>query len=550
MILDARDLPQGTSLRADVVIAGSGPAGASIALELAHTGLDILVLEGGALGVEPEARDTLKAAAASQQREPLDKMRDKRLGGTSHQWGGRTFPFDALDFEARPGVNAERWPVERVALEHYYRRAALRLEIGAYEYTAEKAIPGASRHLLGERSDVVDDEAVWRFGPPVKFGDVLKRELADSPNVRIVHHANVLRVEQGANGEVRALEFASAPGVIHRAEGREYVLALGGLETARTLLYSEVGNEYDQVGRNFMTHPIAVVGEVTLSRPEKAKNTAEYVRSHDDVWVRRLLALREDVRRRDDLLNMGVAIWYRDARDPSHGDALLSSFALARKALTRIGGFKGTGMHRRYAESGDTTAHLRNVVKGSPALVPFAFRWGRDRWISERTVPAFARLSARGEYALRFDAEQSGDPDNRVTLSDETDDFGVPRLSVRNVVSVEDRLNYLRSLNLLADELEATGFASVRRPTEDEILAEPMIDSTHQMGLVRMGEAPEQSVCDENLRVWSSSNLYLATSGAFPTAGQAGPTLTIVAFAIRLADHLVNKLKYDVEETR
>lgn len=541
MLVDARKLPENAALRADIIVAGTGPAGASIILELARTGADILVLEGGALTLDKGARETLRADAVSQETEPIDKMRDKRLGGTSHQWGGRTFPFDAVDFSERPEVNAKAWPVSREAMEPYYRRAAVRLETGAYEYAANPAIPGARQHLFDAPSDIINDEAIWRFGPPVKFGDVLQRELKDAPNVRIMYHANVTKLVQGQDGVITSVEFASAPGRMHSASADEVVLALGGLETARMLLVSNIGNEHDQVGRNFMTHPIAVVGKVKLKDPASAKNTAEYVRSHDNVWVRRLLALQEDVRRKEGLLNMGVGIWYQDARDPQHGDPLLSAFALARKALTYTGGFKGTGMHRQYAESGSTAAHVRNLVKGAPSLVPFAYHWINDRYISKRTVPAFARLSPKGEYALRFDAEQSADPNNRVTLSNEVDAYGIPRLHVENTVSESDRLNYLRSIELFKEGLEKADFATVELPTREDMLTRTMIDSTHQMGLVRMGTDPNESVCDLNGRVWSSPNLHLATSGTFPTAGQAGPTMTVVAFALRLADHLANK---------
>lgn len=541
MIIDARQLPQDSHLTADVVIVGTGPAGASVALELAPLGIDILVLEGGALGVDAQARNTLRADESSQEREPLDKMRDKRLGGTSHQWGGRTFAFDAVDFDAA-ATQGEPWPVSREDMEPYYRRAAQRLDVGAYEYTADPAIPGARKHLLGAPSELIYDEAIWRFGPPVKFGNVLRDKLAARGNVRIMHHANVVRLRRDADGRVNDVEFASSPGVHHHAGGAHVVLAPGGLEAARLLLHSDIGNEHDQVGRNFMTHPIAVVGKVKLTAPASARNTAEYVRSHDNVWVRRLLCLKEDVRREHGLLNMGFGIWYRDARDASHGDPLLSAFALARKALTYSGGFKGTGMHRQYADNSQTAAHVRNVVAGAPQLAGFAGRWARDRWLSRRTLPAFSRISPTGEYALRFDAEQSPDPDNRVTLSpSERDPYGVPRLHVRNEVSREDRLNYLRSIQLMKQGLEDAGFATVELPSKAEVMAQPMIDSTHQMGVVRMGSDPRTSVCDSNLLVWGTTNLYVPTSGAFPTAGQAGPTLTIVAFAIRVADHIAQQ---------
>ena len=57
-----------------------------------------------------------------------------------------------------------------------------------------------------------------------------------------------------------------------------------------------------------------------------------------------------------------------------------------------------------------------------------------------------------------------------------------------------------------------------------------------------MAKTPEDGVVDENARVFGLSNLYVAGSSVFSTGGHANPTLTIVALAIRLADHLKDGL--------
>ncbi len=58
------------------------------------------------------------------------------------------------------------------------------------------------------------------------------------------------------------------------------------------------------------------------------------------------------------------------------------------------------------------------------------------------------------------------------------------------------------------------------------------------MGTTRMGHDPSTSVVDRDGRVHGMANLYVAGSSVFPAAGYANPTLTIVALALRLADHL------------
>jgi len=65
-----------------------------------------------------------------------------------------------------------------------------------------------------------------------------------------------------------------------------------------------------------------------------------------------------------------------------------------------------------------------------------------------------------------------------------------------------------------------------------------MSGGKHHMGTTRMHLNPRQGVVNADCRVHGISNLFVAGSSVFPTAGYANPTLTIVALALRLADHL------------
>jgi choline dehydrogenase-like flavoprotein len=57
-----------------------------------------------------------------------------------------------------------------------------------------------------------------------------------------------------------------------------------------------------------------------------------------------------------------------------------------------------------------------------------------------------------------------------------------------------------------------------------------------------MSSSEADGVVDKNCCVFGVPNLYIAGSSVFPTGGQANPTLTIVALALRLADHLQAKI--------
>jgi len=53
---------------------------------------------------------------------------------------------------------------------------------------------------------------------------------------------------------------------------------------------------------------------------------------------------------------------------------------------------------------------------------------------------------------------------------------------------------------------------------------------------------PKKGVVNENCQLHGISNLFIGGSSVFPTSGSANPTLTIVALAVRLADHVKNLL--------
>jgi choline dehydrogenase-like flavoprotein len=63
------------------------------------------------------------------------------------------------------------------------------------------------------------------------------------------------------------------------------------------------------------------------------------------------------------------------------------------------------------------------------------------------------------------------------------------------------------------------------------------------MGTTRMQRDPSMGVVDENCRVHGVADLYVAGSSVFPTGGTFNPTLTIVALALRLADHIKERLR-------
>ena len=70
----------------------------------------------------------------------------------------------------------------------------------------------------------------------------------------------------------------------------------------------------------------------------------------------------------------------------------------------------------------------------------------------------------------------------------------------------------------------------------------PLNGTSHQAGTARFGTDPATSVLNLDCRAHEVDNLYLADASFFPSIGAVNPTLTIIANALRVADHIATRL--------
>src|SRR5271155_4640993 len=133
--VDLRELGEPRSIRTDLCIVGSGPAGASIAKEFAGLSVSVLVIEGG--GTEPTLAnqalyDVENVGVA--RTTPQELVRNRILGGSSHTWAGRCVSFDDIDFECRTWVPNSGWPIGPMDVLPFLERAREYLGIGPNVY--------------------------------------------------------------------------------------------------------------------------------------------------------------------------------------------------------------------------------------------------------------------------------------------------------------------------------------------------------------------------------------------------------------------------------
>lgn len=537
MLLDVKDI--GTeALEADLCVVGGGAAGLTLAAAMADTGIRILVLEAGGLRETAQSSDAYRGELCGPTAHPEPHLyRLRALGGSSRAWGGGCVPFDDIDFEHRPWAPGPGWPFGREALEPFYRQAHDACEAGAYDYAAPTPL---IRGVDGEHFHTV----LERFSRPTDFGRRWRPLLSRAPNVKVVLNASATEIRLAASGDaVDRLEVAAPDGRRIVVKAKRFVLAMGGLETTRLLLASNkdrpagLGNDHDWLGRNYMCHLAAIVGSVTFNGGPQTVAFG-HSRDADGVYYRRRLLLHPQIQRDRKLLNLAFRLQTQDPSDPAHGDGVLSALHLYKTAVE-------ARYDRNYRKTagGDRSAarHVANVVRHPVRLAGAAATIARERYLGSRKAPAAAFRAANNCYALEFHGEQAPNPESRITLSATARDaFGMPRLKIDWRVHALDIETVLQAYRLLAENLERTA-AGRLNVTDDQLIDQISTAGAyggHHIGATRMAVDPREGVVDADCRVHGLANLFVASASVMPTSGQANPTLTILALAYRLADHL------------
>ena len=129
---------------------------------------------------------------------------------------------------------------------------------------------------------------------------------------------------------------------------------------------------------------------------------------------------------------------------------------------------------------------------------------------------------------LKIVGEVEPREENRVELSGEVDELGLPVPRVTFSFSKNDQRLYQHSLRFMRQMLEAAGGHDLTETAS----------TAHLMGGCRMGSNPADSVTDSDGRTWDIRNLWICDASLFPTSGGVNPSLTVQANAARIADRI------------
>ena len=525
MLIDARTIPEGTTIHVDLCIVGGGPAGISVALPFLDSSTTVAIIESGGLDFDEAAQTQAEATSSGHNYFPMKETRIRAFGGSTMSWGGISAPLDTIDFEKRSWVPHSGWPISREDLDPYYEEA----KAVSHVIDPDASSAGSEGYFGDENGPTPSTRwAEVYFSAPARFGRLYEQEFSKAPNVTTYLYSTALELEPNeSQSAISGLRIASLDGSTFRIVADNYALSGGGIENARIMLASGnkdrggIGNQHDLVGRFFQEHP-RMYDRYAL--PEDSAALASHVNGAAGTLHFSRLGLSDAAQSDEGLLNYIVNLSFGySGQETDQFQAVRRMVNARRKPWSDSPYFQDVGGGPNTVRWEDVKTALKKPHRSFQSAFGAQFEPdGMRKWIEIET-----------------NVEQIPSPDSRVTLNGDLDAFGVPTAHLHWSLSDEEERSYRRGLELIVEALDeySPGLSRGKMDYPDP-WPEEVFGCWHHIGTTRMHENASEGVVDANCQVHGIANLYIAGSSVFPTGGATSPTLTIVALGLRLAEYL------------
>ena len=506
-----------------VVIIGTGAGGGVLANELAQQGVSVVALEaGGRYLPEDYVNDEWESFGQLAWTDPRTTSGDwrvakdfsglpawivKAVGGATTHWAGASLRFQDHEWKAAStygdveGASLLDWPIDGAEMAPWYEKAEERL--GVTRTGGREGLPGNNNYLVFEKGAKAlgyKEVSTGRMAINTKNGDgrVGCRQTGfcfQGCKWGAKWSSAYVDIPQGeATGNLEVREHAHVARILHGDDGKvtgvEYFDKDGNLQMQQARVVCVAGNSYES--------PRLLLNSASSMFPDGLANSSGQVgRNYMRHMTGSVYAIFDKPVSMWRGTTMAGIIQDEARHDPSRGF---------------VGGYE-----------------LETLGLGLPFMAAFLDpgSWGR-----EFTTALDSYENMAGMWIVGEDMPQAS---NRVTLSDSVQDqYGLPVVNVH----FDDHPNDVA----MRKHAYQQGMAVYDAVGATRTMPTPPYPSTHNLGTNRMSEKPADGVVNRWGRTHDIPNLYVSDGSQFTTGAAENPTLTIVALAMRQAEHIVGEL--------
>lgn len=489
----------------DIIIIGSGAGGGTVAYSLADTGKKILILEQGSFmprekrNWDPHFIFTERGYQAGVTWEGPDGEDIKpivyyNVGGNTKMYGAllhRQRPEDFQEQQHKGGISPS-WPVSYEEFEPYYLMAEYVMKIHGNEGEDPTA---------GPRSGPYPFRAFPHEGRIKEVADQLA-EIGLNP-----HHSN-LALNRDIDEPWRRPCIACNtcdpfPCMVHAKSDAETALVRPALQHDNVTLWtnSRVDRLVEENGK---------ITRIELERDgERMELSADLIVVSCGAINTAALLLKSKVANSSDQVGRNFT---------KHNQSGISAMDMSKP--NDVVFQKTLGVHDFYHGSPEHPYPLGTIQLTGKAHWTRVMGDYADQGITEQ------RAKEIQQYAVDFwfTSEDLPDRQNRVEWTDKGIKFNY---------RPNNRESHFEFLDYFQEKyLQKMGFHDFMRSTKG------LEFTWHQAGTAQFGTDPKKSVLDTNCKAWDLDNLYVVDASFQPSQGATNPTLTIIANAIRVSEHL------------
>ena len=523
MIYDLKDCSSGQSIcrTCDICIVGAGTAGLFLAQSLQDTGIRVIVIElGGTSGLDAELSFE-KPKFSNHVYQGALKGRVSGLGGTSSKWGGQMIGLSECDFNCHEGVADEIfWPITKESLRPYYKKVASVLGFNnpSFSFKETKTFRLFKRSLTSNLFRI--RVSTWIPFRKRNFAAAFRDVINKSANIQIWVNTKLSSVYKAMwdDDKLVQLTFIGPNGQTLVVTSDHFAFTMGAIETTKYVSKLIGVTDTDRLsGKPFCDHISSSVGRLDL------KDRDAFLKAFSPFFVKNIMkTIRFEFLYESQVENETASAFVHFVSQQKESSALDIIRSLARKL-----------------QGEPVKITLRNINFGlflKDIISILVWRLFRGKLV----------LNLGGEVEVLVDIEQRPEPSNRIFVREDDLDlsWGVTEKDRHTISTVAQAFS-----DTWNNSQELSNMGRIRLEKDQNHIN--YYDVYHPTGSLPFGKCPDTSFLDPDLRVWSTSNVYVSSTAVFPTGGSANPGFTHLALTQRLSDHLQLKFsKRSVSDNR